>query len=173
MIYLLRVLIAIAFGVTASAAEKIEGAFGLKLGDLFEPSGKRFRSEDVYYHDAPDAYEFTPKILNPAFSTYVAFITPNTRRIYCIVGICKFLEEGVAHEEATSIRILLHRKYGDGPFEGISAISQESRDVIVTVASRKNTGVAFRVTYTDRVLAIQASEERLNNKLEGANAIGL
>ena len=156
-----------AFAFSASATEKIEGGFGLKLGDSFEPSGSRFLAEDA------DAFEFTPKVANPAFSTYVVFITPNSHQIYRILAISKPLESGTGFEQSNTILALIHRKYGIGPFRGANAISQGQRKVSVNNNGAGTPAFTFRLSYTDENLSTQASEERLDNKLKGANADGI
>jgi len=171
MKHILAILTAITFATTALAADKIEGAFGLRLGDSFEPSGRRLVVEGVT--DTEDAFEFVPKKPNPAFSTYVVFITPNTHRIYRILAISKPADSALANEQSNIIIALLHRKYGAGPFRGGQfTISQESRNVTVTIWSA-GSQVSLRADYRDETLVTQASEERLDNKLKGANADGL
>ncbi|MGC3989329.1 MAG: hypothetical protein QM796_06555 [Chthoniobacteraceae bacterium] len=97
-------------GMTAQAADRITGAFGLKFGDPFEP-----KTEPVSKYGVKDAYEFKPEKANGAFTTYLVKITPTTHRIYQIVAVARTPEISKADELAAKVWAVVRNKYEDKP----------------------------------------------------------
>src|SRR5687768_2659483 len=106
------------FACTAIGAENIEGAFGVKLGDVFAP-----KKAPITGYDFP-AYEFTPEKPNSAFSTYLVFITPNTHRIFRIMALGLAPDAETALKQSKAIGAVLHQKYGEGTFQWADSITQ-------------------------------------------------
>ena len=69
---------------SAFAADAIEGAFGLKLGDIFDSSKAISKSSLT---DGTPMYQFRPEKPFRSFSSYYVMITPTTHKIYAIWGI--------------------------------------------------------------------------------------
>jgi hypothetical protein len=170
---------------TLIAGEQVEGAFGLKLGEAFEPTthraGLHYAPSPGGWLNADDAYEFTPKKPNPAFSNYTVFITPNSHVIYCIEAIHK--EPGDARDCYSfmrGLRVALWLKY-EGKFDekspqtgviGEGARWLDTRDVEVNAQGHE---CQFALDYWDKDLAAKGQQEREQNRvqkaLEGAKTI--
>ena len=69
---------------SAFGADRIEGAFGKKLGDTFDPASAIGTSQLT---DGTPMYEFSTTHGFRSFKRYYVLITPTTRKIYCIWGI--------------------------------------------------------------------------------------
>lgn len=70
-----------------SGAEKIEGAFGFKLGQKFEPTTPLLKHEQDYnYHDVSPV---TPSSPHERFATYYVRITPITHLVSATIAVGK------------------------------------------------------------------------------------
>ena len=122
---------------TTPGASKIEikGAFGVELGKVFgrseldeDPFGQLFVDKDmalriwraieiadkesngVLWQSQWLNYQiFQPKNPSPFFDNYVAFITPKSKRIYCIVGLAA---EGLSASSEDKLLSIIKKKYG-------------------------------------------------------------
>lgn len=153
-----------ACAATAAATETIEGAFGLKLGDVFAPTTPPLSRNDVGV-----AYEFKPKIANPAFSSYLVFISPNSRLIYKIEAIH---EQAGDNSGCSSFRdqmmALLRLKY-EGKYDGNSSgsITQGKRMVdSANLGLMPERGCHFSIVYWDEELAARCVQERKENQVK-------
>jgi hypothetical protein len=158
----------IATSATLIAADKIEGAFGLKLGDVYEPT-----TSPVPKNDIGIAYEFTPTKPNSAFSTYLVFVTPNSHLIYKIEAVHKQPGNAEAcHSFLAQVMAALRLKY-EGRFDEKSPQSgrmgQGERSIgldessVVNVAS---SGCQFSITYKDNEMAGRCQQEREQNRVK-------
>ena len=163
-----------AVALPLQGAEKIEGAFGLKLGDVFEmPAGTKL--EPTKY---PSGIEFTPHPGNPTFSEYWVLITPNTHRIYQIHAYSESPHQKAQGGYPTFDRVaaFLARKYSDKPVApaGKFVVDQGTRHLEVDNTQggysqgREGTEYWYKieVTYTDLILEKQAEAERLQNVMD-------
>jgi len=82
-----------------SKFEKIEGAFGLKLGDVFDVTAKGTDS-------------FTPQTPTRSFDRYFVHTTPKSRRIHHIGATADFSSKSDLEKERFAILELLISKYG-------------------------------------------------------------
>src|SRR5262245_20876873 len=77
----------------------IEGAFGQKFGEKFTPDP----TARIEQGEHQGGYRFTPQKPNPQFSEYIVFVTPNSHRIYGIVGVSTYeekeIEKGIQFSE--------------------------------------------------------------------------
>jgi hypothetical protein len=90
--------------VTTGSAE-IEGAFGLKLGDVFDISkGKLIPSGDW-----AGRYEFTPDAAVSVFRQYMVAATPRTHRIHSITAVAPMSGRS---EQMEVLKAALVKKYG-------------------------------------------------------------
>lgn len=154
MRFSLLALILSALTFTAAGKENIEGAFGLKFGDVFEP-----KTAPVSYYNSA-AYEFEPEKPSSSFTKYVVFITPNTRRIFRIMAIGQGSDSETAVKRSKALGALLHQKYGDGvQRQGAPIVQGEKRQILVSVGENKSAN-EFRVIYQDTALQGQAVEEQ-------------
>ena len=174
---ILTLLIAAALTLSANAAEKIEGAFGFKLGDVLDLADARLVKEDVP-EPVPERFEFKPTNPNPAFASYYVWVTPNSHRIKEItaVGTFQVPENGDFWNQLEIICALLHRKYGSGPFPFGRDIKITQGRLIVRCYMQNRIdpkNVTVSLDYLDLDLSSQGAEETVDNHLKGADATGL
>src|SRR5690348_13888600 len=106
---LLALFCGVALAFTASATEKIEGAFGKKLGDVFDPSTAIGKSELT---DGTPMYEFSTTNGFRSFTKYYVLITPKTKKIYSIWGMGSVANTESGQKEQALIMEILEQKYG-------------------------------------------------------------
>jgi hypothetical protein len=158
----------------AVAADKIEGAFGLKLGDVFEPKTSPIpKGPDGVQFSLNGAYEFTPKERNKDFSDYYVFITPNSHLVCKILAVHKEpAESGNAancHAFRNALTAILHLKY-EGTFDeksrSDSNIGQGRRSIGTFAPVVVNQTCWLAIFYSDDELTQRASEEREQNRVK-------
>ena len=171
-----------------SAAEKITGAFGVKLGqtldsqpvDRISPNqtallklgqkldyqfiqGKRSKIKYTYI--------FYPNKRFRSFSNYIFSITPKTRKIYSISAEGKIRSDSACEKERALIMALLTKKYGEknpyGPF-----ISQGSNRWVATKCSGLF-DVTLSIKYWDSKLKELAENERIELESSNVDSSGL
>ena len=94
----------------AKEPQTIVGAFGLKLGDVFDPekaTGRTKSPEGKVIH-----YGIKPMIPFRSMHDYYVRITPKTKRIYAIWAKGVLGSSGAAKKEKTIILDFLKEKYG-------------------------------------------------------------
>ncbi len=72
---------------TAPTISKIDGAFGMRLGEVFNPAAAIGESSTTAKETM---YEFAPSEPFRSFKRYFLLLTPKTHRIYCIWAIGNF-----------------------------------------------------------------------------------
>jgi hypothetical protein len=160
---LVAILATLTLAVSADAADKIESAFGLTLGAVFEP-----RPGDVCFSKIGYgyAYFFAPNPGNSALCEYQVFVSPNTHRIYRIVGIGLYADKDKRLEIGAAIETFLQNKYGEGEVGAKFTnheIAQGSRHVTVIMSGRSRAEIG--VVYEDKILMDQARREDLENQV--------
>jgi hypothetical protein len=163
------------FSLVSATAAKIEGAFGLKLGDVFHPPNDLAGAKQT---EREIRYPFTPETANKIFSEYYVFITPTSHRIYRIVALAKYRDGNAGYKVSQAISALLRQKYGEpgkitGSARGEAAIIQNSRSVDMINDASGPDGVTFHVNYEDRDLALEAEEERMAIIIKDVDTTGL
>jgi len=152
---------------SAPGQATITGAFGRKLGDIFDPTTAIGTGALT---DGTPMYQFQPDKPFRSFTSYFLLITPATHKVYAIWGIgpCANTESG--KKEQALLMELLKQKYGpqdaDGLMDGFydsEHISKGSRYVMTKVTGI--TDITVEVRYQDQDLEKIAEQERL--KLEG------
>ena len=134
---------------TTHAAEKIEGAFGLRFGEVFEPTAApvavQSRTDNFF-----GAYEFKPDKPNPAFSTYVVWVSPASHRIYKIAAVRTFADFDERERTAAKLVAALSNKYSDTPvLQG--PVSQYHKSIEVNNFDAKDTApYGLMVVYYDQ-----------------------
>ena len=101
----------------AQGTEAIVGAFGLKLGDVFDPS--QATSTNTWETVGADGrreyceYRFAFTNASPEFKEFCVEITPLTHRIYCIIGKIRAERGGnpMPKAEQDSLERALKEKY--------------------------------------------------------------
>jgi hypothetical protein len=145
------------------ATAKIGGAFGMKLGEVFNPADAA-GGPSTAGNDA--TYEFSPRIPYQAFRRYYVLVTPKTHRIYCIGATGDFKNVAAAKKEQVVLFRLLQQKYGGdqetGPADASNdakRINRGNRSVAIKVDGLF--GVAMEIEYFDKPLAEAAEKERI------------
>jgi hypothetical protein len=155
--------------------DRIEGAFGLKLGDQFAPEKAVGKAALT---DGTPMYQFAPEKPFRSFKRYFVLVTPKTNRIYSIWGIGEFENQPTAEKEQALLLEILKQKYGEKKKEGLMdglldlrQIDQGDRYVITKVSGFTN--VTLDVRYYDNALTKQAEKERLELEAKKVDSSGL
>ena len=162
-VYTLVFLTGTLFVPSALAVDKLEGAFGEKLGDVFEPAKAIGKSALT---DGTPMYQFKPDKPFRSFSKYYVLITPTTHKIYSIWGIGRVEKTESGKKEQALLMQLLTEKYGseDKPglmdaFSDSKHISQGQRYILTKITGFTDTTIEIR--YYDMDLEKSAEQERL------------
>lgn len=169
MKYTLLILMSFLLVLPVVGADKIEGAFGLKLGDVFSPTGIEGEAKQSV---SDNRYQFTPEKPNKVFSEYFVVVTPTTHRIYRIIAIARWPDGNEGYKVSEAIAALLNRKYGETS-KLIGQVVQNNRVVGMSNDSSGPEGVTFHVTYEDSDIARQAEVERIEKALKNVDTTGL
>ena len=161
--------------VAAFGAEKIEGAFGKKLGDVFDPKKAIGLSR---CEDGTPIYEFRPANSFRSFTRYYVLITPTSKKIYNIWGVGSAENTSVAQKEQAVIMEILQQKYGVKEKPGVidilgdvNTIKQGNRGVVTKISGFGN--VQFHIRYYDSDLVKLAESERITEESKKVNKSGL
>jgi len=155
--------------------EKIEGAFGIKLGEVFDPANAVGKGALT---DGTPMYQFSPAKPFRSFKSYYILITPKTNRVYSIWGIGEFENTPTAQKEQDLVLEILKQKYGDRKKEGLmdrlsdlKQIVQGDRSVVVKINGVID--VTMDIRYYDEPLRKLAEKERLEIEAKKVDASGL
>src|SRR5260370_41151814 len=136
------------FASSTFAVDKLEGAFGLKLADVFEPAKAIGKSALT---DSTPMYQFKPDKPFRSFSKYYVLITPTTHKIYSIWGIGRVENTESGKKEQALLMQLLTEKYGseDKPglmdaFSDSKHISQGQRYILTKITGFTDTTIEIR-----------------------------
>jgi len=146
----------------------IEGAFGKKLGESFDPNeaiGKNdLKSGEIMY-------QFLPEKPFRSLKDYFVLVTPKTNKIYAIFATGPIGSQQAAKAEQDLIVDILQKKYGKTDEQGfaemlgdIKRISQGDR--YISIGFSGIIDVDIWVRYVDHALRQSAEKERI--ELEGA-----
>jgi hypothetical protein len=147
----------------AFAVEPIEGAFGIKLGDAFDPAKAISRASMT---DGTPMYQFRPEKPFRSFSKYYVLVTPSTHKVYCIWGIGRVENTETGKKEQAIVMQAIEEKYGpqdnaglmDGFYDS-QHITQGSKMVMTKITGFMDTTIEIR--YYDNELEKVAEQERL------------
>lgn len=155
--------------------EKIDGAFGMKLGDVLQPANVIGKSETT---DGTPMYEFSPSKPFRSFTNYYVLITPTTHKIYEVWGIGSVANTETGKNEQALIMELLQKKYGAGEKPGImdtigdaKRISQGTRHVVTKINGLFD--VKLEIRYIDTELEDVAEKERIASEKQKVDPSGL
>ncbi len=171
-------ILTVCFAITtfsAVGADKIEGAFGKKLGDVFDPSSAVGTSKLT---DGTPMYEFSTTNGFRSFKTYYVLITPTTHKIYSIWGIGSVENTEAGQKEQAVVMELLKKKYGVEETQGlidtmgdVRRIDQGNRYVLTKLTGFMD--VTIDIRYYDSDLDKLAEAERLAAETKKADDSGL
>jgi hypothetical protein len=139
----------------ALAVDPLDGAFGLKFGDVFVLTGDTphgvVRTDE---HARLPAYQFQPAAQNRIFTEYWVYLTPTTHRIYRIVAVGHANNADLAaSQQEAAFSVAREKYYGDFSTPD-RVIVQGTRSVSVRPATVQTDGsVLWQIAYTDMALA--------------------
>lgn len=172
-----QILLLLSFFATLSAAhalDPLEGAFGLRFGDVFTPSEQNV-SDIVRTDDQirTRAYKFLPAVANHSFTEYWVYITPVTHRIYRIVAVGRAKSPEQATSQQDAVITVARTKY-DGDFLNRERwVVQGSKSVTVRPPTALPDGsFLWQVAYTDMSLMGKIIEAT-NGTLDEIDETGL
>lgn len=160
---------------TAQAEEKLSGAFGIKLGQIFKPQEAIGKGSLT---DGTPMYQFSPKKKFRSFSTYYALITPKSHKVYSIWGIGNMENDPSCKKEQALVMAILQKKYGkiekDQLFSSlydVKQIDQGNRYVLTKCSGFGD--VTLDIRYKDKKLEQLAENERIILESEKVDSSGL
>lgn len=167
-----------AFSFSASAAEMIQGAFGKKLGDKFDPASAIGTKKTA---SGTPMYQFNPESPFRSFSKYYVMITPATQKIYCIWGTGNVESTDIGKQEQAVLMSLLKDKYGSAEQPGIfddlddsRRFSQGNRYILTKVTGLDGLEpVKIEIRYYDKPLQKLAEKERVDTEKTKVDKSGL
>lgn len=163
------------FHLTSLGQEKISGAFGMTIGEAFDPATAIGESELT---DGTPLYRFTPEIEFRSFTRYFVMITPKTKKIYAIWATGPFKNTETAKKEQALVMEILRQKYGElkepGLFDAMGdvlMIDHGDRYIVTKISGF--TDITFDIRYYDRELKELAEKERLELEAAKVDSSGL
>jgi hypothetical protein len=170
------ILLLYAYSISAvNAGDKITGAFGINLGDTFDPESAIGQASLT---DGTPMYQFKPAKTFRSFSKYYALITPNTNKVYAIWGIGQMENDPTCKKEQKLIMAILQNKYGKqekkdlfSSLNDAEMISQGDRYIMTKCSGF--TDVTIDIRYKDKELEELAENERIHLESEKLDSSGL
>lgn len=157
---------------TPSHAEPLEGAFGMKLGDVFKGPFKATSS----LNDGTPLYEFTPAKPYRAFTRYYVTVTPTTKRISRIWAIGDQESDPKCDAERNVIKAVLEKKYG-GKFEDVLFSNDEALKAGTKSVFLKCEGfsppISIQAIYRDSSMMALEEKERVEQEATKVDTDGL
>lgn len=159
----------------AEGTNKIDGAFGISLGDSFVETNAIGKNETT---SGEPMYQFEPKNPHEAFTRYYVLTTPKTKKVYCIWAIAPAIELEKAKFNQDVVFKALTNKYGPGEKQGLfetmsdlKQIDQGNRYITVNVSGFGSGQLNLR--YYDKALRDIAESERIAIESEKKDNSGL
>jgi hypothetical protein len=158
-----------------AAPDNIEGAFGKKLGEVFNPDYAIGTSKLT---DGTPMYEFSTPNGFRSFKRYYVMITPTTHKIYSIWGVGSVENTEAGQKEQAVLMELLRQKYGSEEKQGVfdtigdvKRIDRGNRYIVTKISGFSD--VTLDIRYYDGDLAKLAEKERLATEAKTADKSGL
>ncbi len=155
--------------IPLAASEKIEGAFGQKIGDVFDLSTAVSTNTWV---DGRVFYGIRPQEPYEAFTKYRVLVTPTTKRIYCITAEGEPGHLLAAKRMQNTVMYFLSKKYGAESKVASSLDERTICDGDMCVRTFLIDGV-LKIEYTSQSLATTAAKELLERDVKAVNPKGL
>jgi hypothetical protein len=157
------------------AQEKIDGAFGIALGQVFNPS---IALGEASLTDGTPMYQFSPTKEFRSFSRYFVLITPETNKVYSIWGLGNVENTPTCEKEQKLVMAILSDKYGNEEKQGLLSdlydmkmITQGDRTIITKCSGF--TDITMEIRYKDSQLQELAENERIKLESKKLDSSGL
>ena len=177
----LLVLLIVGFSLEAVSAgnEQISGAFGLVLGDQYDPKrsyGKKSKETGL------TLYSFRPKNNFRSFTKYAVSLTPSTKKIFLINAIAVFRNSSDCESELDLMSSMLEEKYGQ-PIKTTDRFDLNNTTVLIDQpehgreillkCSRLRSNVKLDIFYSDNNLKSLSEQEYKEIERKRLNDSGL
>ena len=139
------VLLLMLFSTPVLAVEPITGAFGVKLGEVWDGEATKTREKDGFFR-----YYFVPESPLDAFDTYYVEVTPVKGLIFRIEAY----KRGSCDSQYLAFKQALTKKYGSGEKRTHSHIWTQGNRTIELYCSNQ-----FYLTYTDKFIEASRIDE--------------
>ena len=159
----------------AFGQEEITGAFGINLGNNFDPSSAIGKRELT---DGTPMYPFSPKKNFRSFSRYYVLITPKTQKVYSIWGIGSMENDPTCKKEQQLLMAILQKKYGKKEKKDLFSSLYDTEmidqgDKFILTKCSGFTDVTIDIRYKDQKLEKLAENERIKLESEKLDSSGL
>ena len=157
------------------AEEKINGAFGIKLGQPFDPNTA---IGEASLTDGTPMYQFSPEKKFRSFSRYYVLITPKSHKVYAIWGIGDIENTEICKKEQDLLMTILSDKYGEKNEEDLFSSLYDSEMIIQgnRYVMTKCTGlmdISVEIRYKDNEYEKLAENERIEIESKKLDSSGL
>lgn len=159
----------------AIAEEKIDGAFGITLGQSFDPTTAIGKASLT---DGTPMYQFSPEKKFRSFSRYYVLITPKSHQVYAIWGIGNIENTATCKKEQKLLMAILKDKYGQEKEKDLFSslydaemITQGDRYVMTKCSGFSDVTVEIR--YEDNKYEKLAENERIELESKKLDSSGL
>ncbi|HEY1169885.1 MAG TPA: hypothetical protein VGH19_00830 [Verrucomicrobiae bacterium] len=158
-----------------AATGEIEGAFGLKFGEVFNPTKALATAKTT---SGEVMYKVKPPTPNAYFDTYLIMITPDTKRIFEIWAMGPVPSESEGKIRRDSLVKAIEAKYQTKKnlFDSEFARMMIQGDKTVTVkTSRQLSGAGYQLElrYKDGALAKEGRGEAVDRNIKNVDNKGL
>ncbi len=138
--------------------QKIQGAFGFHLGEIFKPKSA---SDNMTIATGETLYRIKPKEKFRKFNTYYVLITPVSKKIYGIWAEVDLKNRPQAEREFKVVLTLLEKKYETKAAAGIipSMLRKSIKINNRTITLSSSIIGEVKLHYTDDLLKAQADKE--------------
>lgn len=157
------------------AEDRINGAFGMNLGQTFDPEMAIGKASLT---DGTPMYRFVPKKKFRSFSHYYVLITPKSHIVYAIWGIGEIKNTSVCKKEQKLLMSILKDKYGKekkkdfvSSLYDADIITHGDRYVMTKCTGFSNVTVEIR--YNDNEYKELAENERIESEIKTLDSSGL
>jgi len=158
-------------------ANKIEGGFGLKIGDIFSVKAATGFSETT---SGEKLYEVQPSKKIKYFKKYYVLITPKTHKIRQIWGIGNYANKASCEKDLDVLEVMLEKKYGKfikpsfsmDTAKYVSDPTNKDRDIIIKCNGFMKP-ISFYIMYKDSALDDLSKKEEAEIEAEKMDSSAL
>jgi hypothetical protein len=159
----------------AAPPEQIDGAFGLKFGQVFDPSKALATAKTTA---GETLYKVKPPTPNSYFDRYYVELTPNTKKIFHVWALGPVPSESEGKIRRDSLARAIEAKYHAkrGLFDNDFARILLQGDTTITVKTSRQSGgggYQLELRYKDATLAKEGNNEAVNNDVKKMDSSGL